>query len=306
MEKIKLGQLEMLIAAIDAGGFSAAAAELNCTQSRISHAIAELEACVGTRLLIRSRTGCVPTDAGHQVLTKARQIMRLTGSILHTAAEDSAVSGHVRIVCFRSAGAHLLPLALEALAREYPGIQVDVDDACESYDEVVEAVRSGTAELGITRDEAHAKLINYRLAHDPYVLIVPSGLNMKPPITWEQLAGMTFIHSLNAASRAMLEICRAGGFKPRATRKLASDSGILAMVGRGMGYTIFPHLAAYPSPKNVKVVSLPISARRNIALVASAESTRSKPIKIVTRFIRDKRLLTATEAYRDGVISLGA
>lgn len=306
MEKIKLIQLEMLVAAVDAGGFSAAAAELDCTQSRISHAIAELEEAVGTRLLIRSRKGCEPTDAGHQALIKARQMLRLADSILHTAAEDNAVTGHVRIVCFRSAGAHLLPLALEALAREYPGIQVDVDDACESYDDVTEAVIHGAAELGIMRDDTHAKLVNYRLAHDPYVLIVPSGLRLTPPVTWEQLDDMTFIHSQNAASRMMLEICRAGGFKPRATRKLASDSGILATVGRGMGYTIFPHLAAYPSPKNVKILPLPITARRNIALVALPESVRNKAIKIVTRFIRDKRLLTTTEAFRDGVISLGA
>jgi DNA-binding transcriptional LysR family regulator len=306
MEKIKLSQLEMLVATVDAGGFSAAAAELDCTQSRISHAIAELEASVGTRLLIRSRSGCMPTDVGHQVLTKARQILRLTDSIIHTVAEDNAVTGHVRIVCFRSAGAHLLPLVLEALAREYPGIQVDVDDACESYDEVIEAVRSGAAELGITRDEPQPKLISYRLAQDPYILIVPSGLRLKPPVSWEQLSDLTFVHSQNAASRMMLEICRAAGFKPRTTRKLASDSGILAMVGRGMGYTIFPHLAAYPCPKNVKVMPLPIAARRNIALIMQAESTRNKSIKIVTRFIRDKRLLTMTEAYRDGVISLGA
>lgn len=306
MEKIKLIQLEMLVAAVDAGGFSAAATELDCTQSRISHAIAELEASIGTRLLIRSRSGCTPTDAGHQVLTKARQMLRLADSIINTAAEDNAVTGHVRIVCFRSAGAHLLPLALEALAREYPGLQVDVDDACESYDDVIAAVRSGAAELGITRDETHVQLVSYRLAHDPYVLIVPSGLRLKPPITWEQLADMTFVHSQNAASRMMLEICRAGGFKPRTTRKLASDSGILAMVGRGMGYSIFPHLAAYPCPKNVKVVPLPINARRNIALVAQPDAMRNKPIKIVTRFIRDKRLLTTTDAYRDGVISLGA
>lgn|GEM_PF-1127795 len=306
MEKIKLIQLEMLVAAVDAGGFSAAAAELDCTQSRISHAIAELEASVGTRLLIRSRSGCTPTDAGHLVLTKARQMLRLADSIINTAAEDNAVTGHVRIVCFRSAGAHLLPLVLEALAREYPGIQVDVDDACESYDDVIEAVRSGTAELGITREEAHAQLVHYRLAHDPYVLIVPSSLRLKSPVSWEHLADMTFVHSQNAASRMMLEICKASGFKPRTTRKLASDSGILAMVGRGMGFTIFPHLAAYPSPKNVKIIPLPISTRRNIALVARPDAIRSKPVKIVTRFIRDKRLLTTTEAYRDGVISLGA
>lgn len=53
MAKITLNQLEMLVSAVDFGGFSAASAELGCTQSRISHAVAELERLVGARLLIR-------------------------------------------------------------------------------------------------------------------------------------------------------------------------------------------------------------------------------------------------------------
>ena len=57
MEKIKLNQLEMLVAAVDTGSFSAAGTELGCTQSRISHGIAELERRVGAKLLVRSRSG---------------------------------------------------------------------------------------------------------------------------------------------------------------------------------------------------------------------------------------------------------
>lgn len=306
MEKIKLSQLEMLVATVDAGGFSAAAAELGCTQSRISHAIAELEGCVGVRLLTRSRSGCVPTDIGHQVLVKARQMLRLAESITKAAQEDNAVIGHVRIACFRSAGAHLLPYALEALAREYPGIQVDVDDACENYGDVVSAVERGAAELGITREDKHEKLVSYRLAHDPYVFVVPSGLRLKSPVGWDQLSGMPFVHSQNAGSIFILEQCRAAGFKPRTSRKLASDSGILALVGRGMGYSIFPQLATFPPPQNVKIVNLPITARRTISLIANPDSMQTRAIKIVTRFIRDKRLLTMTDAFRAGVISLGA
>jgi len=36
------------------------------------------------------------------------------------------------------------------------------------------------------------------------------------------------------------------------------------------------------------------------------ESTQIKAIKVVIRFIRDKRLLTITDAFRAGAISLGS
>lgn len=296
----------MLVIAVDVGGFSAAAIEMGCTQSRVSHAIAELERCVGSRLLMRSRSGCVPTEIGHQVLVKARQMLRLADSIAKTATEESALHGHVRIACFRSAAAHLLPHALEALAREYPDVQVDVNDACENYDDVASAVDQGIADLGITRDDKHEHLINYRIAHDSYVFAVPAGTRLKSPVGWDQLYDMPFIHSYNAGARHILEQCRAAGFKPRSTRKLASDSGILAMVGRGLGFSIFPHLATFPPPKGVKIIDLPIVVKRQIAVLVKAESARSPATKTVIKFIRDKRLLTMTDAFRAGIISFGA
>jgi len=302
VDKIKLGQLEMLIAAVDAGSFSAAAIELGCTQSRISHAIAELEQCVGSRLLARSRAGCVPTDIGHQILAKARQMLHLADSIVHIAREEAALAGHVRIACFRSVGTHLLPYALEALARDYPGIQVDVDNGCVDYEDVVSAVERGVADIGITRAADEDHLLHYRLVHDAYVLVVPAGMRLSSPIIWEQLSEMPFIHAHNLGAKRILDQCRADGFKPRSSRKWASDSGVLAMVGRGMGFTITPQLAAFPTPKNVKIVDLPFAAKRHISLIAQPEATRSKAFKVVTGLIRDKQILKMTDAFRAGII----
>ena len=70
MEKIKLSQIEAPVTAVEAGSFSAASVELGCTQSRISHSIAELERHLGVRLLERARAGCAPTRAGQRVLAR--------------------------------------------------------------------------------------------------------------------------------------------------------------------------------------------------------------------------------------------
>jgi len=304
VDKIKLGQLEMLVAAVDAGSFSAAALELDCTQSRISHSIAELERCVGARLLVRSRAGCVATDTGRQVLLKARQMLRLAQSIVNLGEEDATVTGHVRVACFRSVGTHLLPFALEALARDYPGIQVDVNNGCVDYEEVVNAVEQGVADLGITRADDEDHLLHYPLAHDAYVCVVPAAAKLRSPLTWEQLAGMPFIHAQNAGSKRILDACRADGFKPSSSRKWASDSGVLAMVSRGMGFTITPQLAIFPMPKSVKILDLPFVAKRHISLIAQPEANRAKAFKIVTKLIRDKKILKLTDAFRAGVIGL--
>jgi DNA-binding transcriptional LysR family regulator len=209
MRKPKLNQLEMLVAVADAGSFGAAAAELGCTQSRISHAITELEDSLAMRLLVRSRTGCVPTDAGHGVLAKARLILRLTGSLVDVAQDNAAVIGRVSIACFRSVGTHLLPRTLEALAVEYPGIRVDVDDSCEEREEVTQAVEEGRADIGVAHLPVGPDLVTRPYVADSYVLVTPASLTLRAPVTWEQFSNVPYIQLNCSGALAILEQFRA-------------------------------------------------------------------------------------------------
>jgi len=76
------------------------------------------------------------------------------------------------------------------------------------------------------------------------------------------------------------------------------------MVSRGMGFTITPQLAIFPMPKSVKILDLPFVAKRHISLIAQPEANRAKAFKIVTKLIRDKKILKLTDAFRAGVIGL--
>lgn len=304
-KKIKLNQLEMLVAVTDAGSFSAAAIELDCTQSRISHAVAELERCVGVRLLHRSRSGCVPTDAGQRVLLKARQMLRIAESVLPAVLEEVGVIGQVRLACFRSIGTHVLPYVLEALQRDYPGIRVEIDDSCSDSTDVNRRIAEGRADIGITCFEIDPHLLAYPYIHDAYVLITPASFKLQPPPSWQQLDGLPYIQPLNAGALWAQEQCRAAGFKATPARRMASDSGIMALVGRGMGFTIFPRLAAFPVPPGVTAADLPIALVRPFVIVAQPETARIKAVKIVLRFLRDKRIIRQTEAFRSGSIGFG-
>jgi DNA-binding transcriptional LysR family regulator len=302
MGKMKLNQLEMLVAVADTGGFGSAAAELGCTQSRISHAIMELELALGTRLLSRSRLGCVPTDAGHRVLSKARQILRLANSLVDAAADNATLIGRVRIACFRSVGTHLLPHTLAALALEFPGIRIDIDDGCEERDDVTQAVAEGRADIGIAQLPVAETLVAHSFVLDSYVLVAPASLNLKAPVSWDQFKDLPYIQLNCSGAFAILEQCRAAGFKAEPSRTLATDTGVAAMVRHGVGYSILPRLAVFPEPDGVQLVDLPISAKRQFAVVALPEAARVKEIQIVVRFLRNKRILKNCEAFRAGLI----
>ncbi len=303
MSKLKLNQLEMLVAVADTGGFGTAAAQLGCTQSRISHGITELESAVGTRLLTRTRTGCVPTDAGHRVLRDARQVLRLTASMVQGAQDGAALTGRLRVACFRSVGTHLLPHALAALAVECPGIRVDIEDACEDRDDVTRAVLEGRADIGVAQLPVPSALVAHRIVADSYVLVVPSALTLRLPVTWDQLGALPYIQLDCAGAYAIVDKCRAAGFDAASSRTLSSDTGIAAMVRHGVGYSILPRLALFPVPEGVRIVDLPISARREFALVVLPERARDPAVQAVLRFIRNRPLLGRSDAVRVGVVS---
>ncbi len=302
MNKLKLNQLEMLIAVADSGGFGSAAAELGCTQSRISHAITELEGILATRLVSRSRAGCVPTDTGHRVLAKARQILSLTDGLLDAAKAHEPVVGRVRVACFRSVSTHLLPGALEALAIEYPGIRVDIDDSCEEREEVTHAIEEGRADIGIAHLPVGPGLVARPYVWDSYVLVAPSSLPLHVPVSWDQFSDLPYIQLNCSGALAILEHCRLAGFDAEPSRTLATDSSIVAMVRRGIGYSVLPHLAVFPALDGVRIIDLPVSAKRQFALVTLPGTARSKAVQAVMRFIRASRVVTHSDAFRAGVV----
>src|SRR5258708_3670083 len=68
--RMTLHDLNVLIAVVQAGSMSKAAALLSTTQSAISRSIAELEHTIGVRLLDRNARGVEPTQYGRALLKR--------------------------------------------------------------------------------------------------------------------------------------------------------------------------------------------------------------------------------------------
>src|SRR5712672_2446517 len=66
--RLKLQDLHVLMAVVQAGSMNKAAALLNTGQSAISRSIAELERTIGVRLLDRNPQGVEPTEYGRTLL----------------------------------------------------------------------------------------------------------------------------------------------------------------------------------------------------------------------------------------------
>jgi len=303
MSRIKLNQLEMLIAVVENNGFSAAAAALGCTQSRISHAIAELEQHLNIRLLHRSRTGCIPTEACLRILADAQKVMQLLAGIEQVAAETPQVSGRIRVACFRSATANIIPPCLEALALSWPDIHLDIDDSATEYHHIDEAVSSGRADIGVTINGHLPDMHAVPYVSDPYVLMIPRSFRLQHPFSWRQLESLSFIQPSVNTLMPIVERCREMGLRNEVTHKLASDSGIVGMVNQGIGFSIMPWLSVLPVPENMRILELPQPLRRHLYIITRTENRHDRVISTLVNFLRDKTLIRTTRVWRSGMMA---
>lgn len=303
MSKLKLNQLAMLAAVADHGSFGAAAAALDCTQSRISHGIGELEAALGFRVLERSRTGCAPTEAGQRVLATARQILQLAATLPGLGSNGAPLTGRLRLASFRSVSTHLLPPVLAALALDHPGIRVDVDDSFEERDALAQALRDGRADVAIAQLPVGSGLVTRPYVADDYVLVAPRSLALPAPFCWAQLDGLPYLQLDCAGARDMAARCRDAGFSARAERTLATDSAIAALIARGLGYSFLPRLAIHPLPDGVQVRPLPVAARRQFVIAALPEMARQPACAMVMRYLGQARLQQDSAAHRAGLLA---
>jgi DNA-binding transcriptional LysR family regulator len=72
---VELRHLRCLVAIVDHGGFTGAAAELGLSQPAVSRGLAALERELGVRLLRRTSREVVTTPAGERVLARARRLL---------------------------------------------------------------------------------------------------------------------------------------------------------------------------------------------------------------------------------------
>ncbi len=115
----------MLKEAVDRGSLSAAGRSLRISVPTLSRKISELEALLGTRLLVRTTRRLALTDAGATYLAAARRILdEVDGAEREAAGEFVAPKGELVVTAPLHLGRlHVLPVVAEFLAL-FPAINV--------------------------------------------------------------------------------------------------------------------------------------------------------------------------------------
>jgi DNA-binding transcriptional LysR family regulator len=125
--RLRLRDLHVLFAVVQAGSMGKAAGALGVSQPVVSEAIADLEATVGARLLDRSPRGVEPTPYGQALLKRGQAAFdELRQGIRDIEYLADPTIGEVRIGCPESLAAGVLPPIIDQLSRRYPRVRFQV------------------------------------------------------------------------------------------------------------------------------------------------------------------------------------
>src|SRR4051794_11811191 len=121
--RMKLQDLHVLMAVVQAGSMGKAALILNTTQPNVSRSIADLESALGVRLLDRNQRGVEATECGRALLNCGVAVFdELRQSVKRIEFLADPTAGEVRIGSTPFLAASFVSALIDRLAQRYPRI----------------------------------------------------------------------------------------------------------------------------------------------------------------------------------------
>lgn len=239
--------LALFVRAVDTKSLSKAAEQSHIALAAASRRIALLEHRYGVKLLYRSSQGVEPTPAGTALALHARK-MTDQAERLEADLSDYAkgIKGHIRIKANTSAITQYLPDDLARFAANFPDVKIDLEEARSI--EIVQALREGSADIGIVMDGvAREGLVSYEYRRDRLVCIVPRGHEMRArQASFAQLLKYDLV-ALDSPTAMMRLLGRAAadtGQPLRLRVQVKSFEAVCKLVQANMGIGMLPEAAA--------------------------------------------------------------
>ncbi|KRQ99829.1 LysR family transcriptional regulator [Bradyrhizobium valentinum] len=159
--------------------FTRAAAQLDVSQSALSHTIRALEERLGLRLLTRTTRSVAPTEAGERLLrTVAPKLAEIDAELSALTELRDKPAGTIRITAAEHSATTILWPALSKLLPRYPDIKVEVNIDYGFTDIVAERYDAGVR-LG---EQVAKDMIAVRIGPDFRMVVVgtPSYFAVHP------------------------------------------------------------------------------------------------------------------------------
>lgn len=187
---MELRWIRTFVTAADFENFRQAAEQLYVTQPAVTKHIQRLEECLNVHLFERIGKSVSLTEAGYRFLPEARRL--LTAYEKGLEQFNAWKQGYERKLIIAVApqiAATILPTILRRFIAEYPSIDVYIN-VVNSY-KIGEEVRTGRADIGLSRLEPIVRAVNWQVVQEEVVLLIgpptATGLDEKTALTTHTL-----------------------------------------------------------------------------------------------------------------------
>jgi DNA-binding transcriptional LysR family regulator len=244
----ELRDIRYFAAVVEHGSLTRAARELNVSQPTLSHAIGRLEDALAGALwqrLPNRRAGVVPTELGQRVLSRGGRALAELSALEEDAAMLRGVeAGELRVGSVQSLAGTLLPRWVALFMAQYPKLVLELPLV--TSETAPELIRAGKldAALIVGPSPNDAALRHLRCGEQELVLVMRAdhALARRRRVALAVLAKQPLVLFSRGTlfARAIEEVCMRAGFVPYARARLASISGLCALVRADVGVTILP------------------------------------------------------------------
>lgn len=286
--------LNTFVVVADRGSMAAAARVLNITPAAVAQQIRTLERELGAPLIARAGRTVSVTEEGARILQRARDLLRDVAD-MRSVANDSAVSGELRLGACPTALAGMLPDILARMVDTFPQINVFIQPGYSA--ELYRAVESGELDAALVLQAPYSlpKTCDWQLLREePLVLLAPARLAGRDPHELLREQPLIRYDRNQWGGRLAEEYLRRAGIEPRERFELNGLNAIAVMVDRGLGVSLVPDWAK-PWPEGLDLVRIPLPQPcepRRIGMVWSRSTVR---IRLVTVLLQESRAATRAD-----------
>ena len=257
---------EAMLAAVELGSFTRAAARLGLTQSGLTHMMNALEKETGLPLLLRDRSGVRLTAAGERLVPAVQELLQASRRLeSQIAAQAGRQNESIRVAAYSSICMHWLPTIVQQFRWAHPSVSVDIRMG--SVEEIYRWLQEGTVDVSFASRQVRWKVDWVPLWDDPLLAILPPdypvGDRERFPV--RAFEGKEFLMPSLGFDLDIMGVFEAQGVRPDIRSNTAvEDAAILSMVEHGLGMSILSQLVLQGRRDNVLALPLEPAACRHI------------------------------------------
>ncbi|MDX2543867.1 LysR family transcriptional regulator [Streptomyces sp. WI04-05B] len=279
--------LRLLVTVTETGSFTAAAIQLNYTQSAVSRRIAALEQRAGGPLFERLPRGVRLNPAGRALHRHAVDVLeRLSRAEQELTGIHAGQGGMLRVGAFATANISLVPAALREFRRARPDVEIVAVEGRSAA--LVEQLAEGSLDLAVVSDypsglpSADGITTTALLEDELFVALHREHpLAAAESIDLRELRDEAWLQETYGDRPTMLaDACARAGFTPRKIIRIAEWTAKFGYVAAGLGVALVPSLAAWAIPAELTLCRVADSALRRTIHLALPAAPLSAALKL--------------------------